>query len=106
MKNLREHHQTTQLVGLPLCIPVYMYSTEVFPVYTISLKSVVLTYYTVINSEDLSSCGTTVIYLLTVKSVDNSVIRLQRINFNLVPSYTLSGENRSIYKSTGLIGSI
>lgn len=83
---------------------MYMYSTEVFPVYTISLKSVVLTYYTVINSEDLSSCGTTVIYLLTVKSVDNSVIRLQRINFNLVPSYTLSGENRS--KSTGLIGSI
>lgn len=85
---------------------MYMYSTEVFTVYTISLKSVVLTYYTVINSEDLSSCGTTVIYLLTVKSVDNSVIRLQRINFNLVPSYTLSGENRSIYKSTGLIGSI
>lgn len=35
MKNLREHHQTTQLVGLPLCIPLYMYSTEVFTVYTI-----------------------------------------------------------------------
>lgn len=35
MKNLREHHQTTQLVGLPLCIPVYTYSTEVFTVYTI-----------------------------------------------------------------------
>lgn len=48
----------------------------------------------------------TVVYLLTVKSVDKSVIRLQRINSNLVPSYTLSGENRSIYKSTGLIGSI
>lgn len=49
MKNLREHHQTTQLVGLPLYTSMYMYSTEVFTVYTISLKSVVLTYYTVIQ---------------------------------------------------------
>lgn len=53
MKNLREHHQTTQLHPVSgvttVYTSMYMYSTEVFTVYTISLKSVVLTYYTVIQ---------------------------------------------------------
>lgn len=83
-----------------------MYSTGDSTVDISEICSPYILYSTLYNSEDLSGCESTVVYLLTVKSVDKSVIRLQRINSNLVPSYTLSGENRSIYKSTGLIGSI